>query len=131
MFQHYEDSSSNVIVFKNPLSNFSRVTFLLLENTRNQLSMPINSQKLSAVHNNPCVAQKAREAETALDAKRIGQTVIGPTGWKVMVETESVSEVKKQLEAANSDITFRRALGYWLRPKSYISYKPQQMAREE
>lgn len=116
--QHYEESPDNVVIFQgkgNPLSNFFQCDLHVFgEHHKSaehayQLTKAIRASDLGA-------AQKVREAETALEAKRIGHTVTDPPGWSDDKETvmeeivtakfDQVAEVRTKLESTNSNTIF-------------------------
>lgn len=68
-------SSVSVVVFQSK-ENFTLVIFTLLVNIINQLSMPVNTLKIS--QQSKCGPKGERNHASSRDAKGIGQTVIDP-----------------------------------------------------
>uniref|UniRef100_A0A8W8IUL8 NADAR domain-containing protein n=1 Tax=Magallana gigas TaxID=29159 RepID=A0A8W8IUL8_MAGGI len=99
----------------NPLSNFFPCDLRVFGEHHKtaehayQLTKAIRSGNTDA-------AQKVRDAETALDAKRIGNSVKDPQGWSddketvmeeiVTAKADQIAEVKAVLEKLDSNITF-------------------------
>lgn len=116
--RHHEESPDNVVVFQgqdNPLSNFFPCDLRVFGEHHKtaehayQLTKAIRSGNTDA-------AQKVRDAETALDAKRIGNSVKDPQGWSddketvmeeiVTAKADQIAEVKAVLEKLDGSITF-------------------------
>uniref|UniRef100_A0A8W8IRP6 NADAR domain-containing protein n=1 Tax=Magallana gigas TaxID=29159 RepID=A0A8W8IRP6_MAGGI len=99
----------------NPLSNFFPCDLRVFGEHHKtaehayQLTKAIRSGNTDA-------AQKVRDAETALDAKRIGNSVKDPQGWSddketvmeeiVTAKADQIAEVKAVLEKLDGSITF-------------------------
>ena len=115
---HYKESQDDVVVFQgksNPLSNFFPCDLHVFGERHKsaehayQLTKAIRSS-------NPDAAQKVRDAETALEAKRIGHTVPDPPGWDEDKETvmeeivaekvEQIAEVKAKIENLSTSTVF-------------------------
>lgn len=85
----HEESPDNVVVFQgqdNPLSNFFPCNLRIFGEHHKSAEHAYQLTKVIRSGNTDA-AQKVRDAETALDAKRIGNSVKDPQGWSDDKET--------------------------------------------
>lgn len=124
--EHYS-TSENIVAFQgkdNPLSNFYPCEIKVFGEVHQsaehayQFTKAIRSGDMDAV-------KKIREANTALEAKRAGNTVKEPVEWEtqkvtvmeeiIQAKAEQVSKFRDRLDSSNSKTTFAEATFdvYW------------------
>ena len=123
----HHSTSENIVAFQgkdNPLSNFYPCEIKVFGEVHQsaehayQFTKAIRSGDMDAV-------KKIREANTALEAKRAGNTVKEPVEWEtqkvtvmeeiIQAKAEQVSKFRDRLDSSNSKTTFAEATFdvYW------------------
>jgi ribA/ribD-fused uncharacterized protein len=124
--EHYK-KTDHVIAFhgkENPISNFFPCEINIFGEQHQsaehayQLTKALRAGSLEA-------AEKVRKAPTALEAKKIGNSVKDPEGWNneklevmekiVSTKADQVAVMREQLEASNTNTIFAESTvdGYW------------------